>query len=171
MKHFGMKNFWLVTATLAVLFAACGSDDDLPEPEPEQFVRFNASGMLSGTFEGAGGAEYEEDNEGKSLVLRFTDGNSFLLEFVKGPEDDFPEMPAEGSFSLGGLGGDADFFVVLTDVAQGTAFLGNTDGALVLSSSGGAFSEGTFEFTTSALTNPDAATEVTAGVFRIAVPE
>lgn len=171
MKHFGMRKFWLLTAVLAVLLAACSDDDDMPEPEPEAFVRFNASGMLSGTFEGGGGAGFEEGDEGKSLVLRFTDGNSFLLEFVKGPEDDFPDMPAEGSYSLGGLGSDADFFAVLTDPAQGTAFLGNTDGTLVVSSSGNAFAEGTFEFTTSALTNPDAAVEVTGGVYRIAVPE
>lgn len=166
-----MKKFFFAAAILSLTVVSCNDDDDLPEPDPEQFVRFEASGLLNGAFTGGGGAELTDEDAGKQLVLRFTDGHSFLLEFVKGPEEEYPEVPGVGVYSLGGLGSDADFSVVLTDLAQNTVFLGQTEGAMQVTASDNASAEGTFEFTTSTLTNPDNAVEVTGGVWRIAVPD
>lgn len=157
--------------TAFAMLAACSSDDDAPEPDPDQFVRFEATGAVSGSYSGSGAVERLDDNGDHTLVFNFTDGAVFRLEFIQGPADAPPPFPSAGEYSLGGLGGESDFAVVVTNLGQGTTFLGFTEGTIIINEVGATYTTGTFEFTTSAITNPDNSVEVTDGVWRVFTPE
>ena len=161
----------LLSITAFLALTSCSSDDDGPEAEPDQFVRFEATGTVSGSFSGSGTVERIDENGEHSLAFNFTDGSAFQLEFIEGPDDSPPPAPSVGDYSLGGLGGDAEYTVVFSDLAQGTVFLGFTEGTLSISEVGATYTTGTFEFTTSALTNPDNSIEITGGQFRVFTPE
>lgn len=167
------KFFFLSCLITSILFPSCSSDDDaeVPEEGPEQFVQFEATGRFSGSYSGLGAVERTDNAEGHSLVFNFTDGEVFQLEFVNGPDEAPPPIPSVGEYTLGGLGSDADFTVVITDLTQGTVFLGLTEGELTISEVGATYTTGTFAFTTSALTNPENSVEVTDGIFRVFTPE
>ncbi|MFN2424245.1 MAG: hypothetical protein ABR572_10780 [Cryomorphaceae bacterium] len=160
----------LLSITAFLALTSCSSDDDEPEAEPEQFVRFEATGTVSGNFSGSGTVERIDENGDHSLVFNFTDGSAFQLEFIAGPTSP-PPTPSVGDYSLGGPGGDADYTVVFSDLAQGTVFLGFTEGIITFPEVGATYTTGTFEFTTSALTNPDNSIEITGGQFRVFTPE
>ena len=158
--------------TALLILIACSSDDDeAPEAEPSQFVTFEASGSASGSYIGSGSIIRTDEDGAHRLTFEFTDGTSFRLEFIDGPEGSPPAIPSAGEYSVAGLGGLADFSVVYTDLAEGRTYLGPADGSLTITATDGTAISGNFEFTASSISDPDNPLVVSDGVFTLFTPE